>query len=294
MKKLILTASAIALFPVAAHAQLLGGGSLGGTLGGSLGGTVNSTIGSQVGGTLDRTTRTVRNTVRSTANVDAATEGEQSVDARNGTVSTRRNANGSAAASTASLADLAVPALGNGSASASGQGQASGQGSANAQLIGTDAVTGAIAPVAGQTVSLAGSAAGTATATARGAASSAPGLPALGGNAQGSGEGSASGNGSASLIGSSLAVAGSAASRAAGAASVSPGMPVTTPDGASLGTVKEVVANGRGEVQSVVVKQGKVTRTLPAGMFSAEGNALVAGSAQGEARGGATGAGQAD
>ena len=37
------------------------------------------------------------------------------------------------------------------------------------------------------------------------------------------------------------------------------------------------------EVEQVVVKQGKVTRTLPAGMFSASGNALVAGNASGTA-----------
>ena len=48
-----------------------------------------------------------------------------------------------------------------------------------------------------------------------------------------------------------------------------------TPDGASLGKVREVIANGRGEVEQVVVKQGKVTRTLPAGMFSASGNASL-------------------
>lgn len=65
--------------------------------------------------------------------------------------------------------------------------------------------------------------------------------------------------------------------------SVAPGMPVMTPDGASLGKVREVIANGRGEVRQVVVKQGKVTRTLPAGMFTASGNALVAGEAQGSA-----------
>lgn len=64
---------------------------------------------------------------------------------------------------------------------------------------------------------------------------------------------------------------------------VAPGMPVMTPEGASLGKVRQVVANGRGEIEQVVVKQGKVTRTLPAGMFSASGNALVAGNASGNA-----------
>jgi sporulation protein YlmC with PRC-barrel domain len=65
-----------------------------------------------------------------------------------------------------------------------------------------------------------------------------------------------------------------------------PGMPVMTPDGASLGEIREVVANGRGEVQQLVVQQGNVTRTLPAGMFSASGNAVIAGEAQGNANAG--------
>lgn len=275
MKKILLTASAIALFPVAAQAQLLGGA--GGSLGGSLGGALNSTVGSSIGSTIDRTTQTVRGTVDG----DASTRGDQSVDAREGRVAANRSAEGSLTGSTASLANLAVPPAMTGSAS--GQGNASGQGSAQAQLIGTDAVTGTVAPVAGQARNVAGSAAGRATSTARGLAGSAPtpGLPALGGGARG--EGSAQGNGSASLMSTPLAAAGSAASAASGAASVAPGMPVTTPDGASLGQVEQVVADGRGQVQQLVVSQGGVTRTLPAGMFSARGGALVAGEAQGEA-----------
>ena len=34
------------------------------------------------------------------------------------------------------------------------------------------------------------------------------------------------------------------------------------------------------------MKQGKVTRELPAGMFNASGNVLIAGGARGEAKGG--------
>ena len=52
---------------------------------------------------------------------------------------------------------------------------------------------------------------------------------------------------------------------------------------AMLGNVREIVADGRGTVQQVVVQQGDITRALPAGMFSASGNALVAGQAQGNA-----------
>lgn len=276
MKKLILTAGAasiIALVPGAASAQLLGGG---GGLGGGIGGTLNSTIGS----TIDTATRSVRGTVDSTVTGSAATDGEQSVDARGGSVSASRSANGSIAGSTASLADLPVPALGS-MASGSANGQASGSGNANAQLVGTDAVTGTLAPVAGQ----ARSAAGRAVGTARGLANSAPtpGVPSLGG-ASASGEGS--GSGSASLMSTPLAVAGTAAAAGSGAASVAPGMPVMTTEGASLGEVRQVIADSRGQVQQVVVQQGRVTRTLPAGMFSASGGALFAGNAEGAAEAG--------
>ena len=64
---------------------------------------------------------------------------------------------------------------------------------------------------------------------------------------------------------------------------MTPGMPVMTPEGASLGKVDQIVADGSGQVQQLVVTQGNVTRTLPAGMFTATGNALIAGEAQGEA-----------
>lgn len=286
MKKILLTASAIALIPASASAQLLGGG-LGGGIGGTLGGTLDSTIGAPLGSTIERTTKTVRGTVDGTA----STDGDQSVNAREGRVSASRSANGSITGSTASLASLPVPALGsmvNGSAS----GNANAQGNADAQLIGTDAVTGAVAPIAGQAQNIAASATARATSTATAAANTAvssvptpglPALPALPAMGSANASGSAEGNGSASLMSSPLAVAGSAASAAQGAANVAPGMPVMTPDGASLGQVTGIVADGRGQVEQVVVSQGNVTRTLPAGMFSATGNALVAGEAQGAA-----------
>mgnify|MGYP002785855178 CR=1 FL=1 len=280
MKKLILAASAIALIPAAAQAQLLGGGGLGGGLSGGLGGTL--------GGTIERTTTTLRSTVDSTVSGRGSIRGSQSVDARKGTVQAERSAEGSITGSTASLADLVVPPMG-GMTQASGSGSASGQGSANAQLIGTDAMTGALAPVAGTAKSFTANTAGSAMGTVRGTAQNAPmsgmpAMPALGGvSGEGSGSGSAGGEGSASLMPSALAVAGSAAAAGQGMTRVAPGMPVMTPDGASLGKVREVIANERGEIQQVVVKQGKVTRALPAGMFSASGNALIAGEAQGSA-----------
>lgn len=278
MKTLLLAASVLTLLPATAQAQLLGGGGLGGGLGGTIGGTLDTSTRGTIGGTLDRTTRTVRGTVDGTA----STQGSQSVDARRGTVAADRSANGSLTGSTASLADLVVPTMG-GMTSVSGSGSASGQGNANAQLIGTDALTGTLAPVAGGAGQVASNSAGQAVGTASGMIAntpmpSVPSVPAMG---SASGEGGAAANGSASLTGPVLAVAGSSAAAGQGAASVAPGMPVMTPDGASLGKVRQVVANGRGQVQQVIVTQGQVTRTLPAGMFSASGSALIAGEATG-------------
>lgn len=268
MKKIIFAAAAIALFPVTAQAQLLGGGGLGGglggSLGGSLGGTLDNSVGGSIGGTLDRTTRTVRGSVDGTG----STDGSQSVDARRGTVSANRSANGSITGSTASLADVVVPTASQ-MATMSGSGAANGQGSANAQLIGTDAVTGAVAPL----VQGARSRAGEAVSGIRNM--NAP----TGGAASGSGAGSVGG----SLMSSPLAVAGSAAAAGERVAAVSRGMPVMTREGASLGKVSQMVANSRGEIQQVVVKQGKVTRELPTGMFSASGDALVLTQASGAA-----------
>lgn len=274
MRKILIAAAACALLPVSGQAQLLGGGGLGGVLGGSLGGTLGGgtlgggTLGGSldrpVGDTLERTTRTVRGS----AEANGSTSGTQSVDARRGTVSAERSASGSILASTTSLADMVAPTAGT-MTEAQGSGSASGQGSASAQLIGTDAVTGAVAPVVQATRTRAGKA----VSGARGAVM--PGAA----TATGSGSGSASG----SLLASPLAVAGSAAAAGQGAAMVSRGMPVTLSDGTALGKVKELVANGRGEVEQVVVKQGDVTRTLPAGMFAASGDALVLTRASGTA-----------
>ncbi len=287
MKKFVLAASVLALVPATAQAQLLGGsGSIGGGLGGSIGGTLDTTNRTPIGSTIDRTSRTVRGTAESTVNGTASTNGSQSVDVRRGTVAADRTASGSLTGSTASLADLVVPSMG-GMANATGNGSANGQGSVNAQLIGTDSLTGALSPAAGGAQGLAANAAGTASGTATGMVSNMP-MPAMpsvptAGGVTGTGRGSAEGNGSASFANPLLAVAGSAAAAGQGAATVAAGMPVMTPEGASLGEVRQIVANGRGEVQQVVVKQGNVTRTLPAGMFSASGNALVAGSASGNA-----------
>ncbi len=274
MRKILFAAATLALTSASAQAQLLGGGGLGGTLGGSLGGTLGGSLERPVGGTLERTSRTVRGT----ADANGSTSGTQSVDARRGTVTAERSADGSIVASSVSLADSVVPPSSE-MAQASGRGAASGQGSASAQLIGTDAVTGTVAPI------VQGTRARADETVSRVRSAPLPGEA----MATGSGAGAATGSlvaGSlvaGSLVASPFAVAGRAAAAGQGAAMVSRGMPVMLPDGSSLGKVKQIVANGRGEVEQVVVKQGRVTRALPAGMFAASGNALVLTEASGAA-----------
>lgn len=272
MKKILFAVATFALVPAGAQAQLLGGGGLGGALGGSIGGTLGGTLGGglerPVGGTVDRTSRTVRGAV----DASGSTDGTQSVDARRGTVSAERSANGSIMASTASLADVVVPPASR-MAQAGGSGEASGQGSASAQLIGTDAATGALTGTAAPIVQGARAGSAAAVSSVRGAAMPGEAMVA------GSGGGSVTG----SLFASPLAAAGSAAAAGEGVATVSRGMLVLLADGSSLGKVKQIVANGRGEVEQVVVKQGKITRALPASMFSASGDALVLTQASGAA-----------
>ncbi len=267
----ISTALAMAMIATPASAQILGGG--GGILGGG-GGALDTTIGG-----LDRT---ISQTTRGTLDARGNTRGETNVDRRNGRVEADREAD---AAITGNASQLLTGPLGTQGANASGEGQASGSASGSAQLIGTDQVRG----VVGQTRDTATGAVGTARNTATGAVgivrNRATGLTNAAPALSGSGSGSASGEGSANggLMGNTLAVAGSGASQGEGAFSVAPGMDVLAPNGAQIGEVREIVANGRGEVEQVLVSNGRVERLVPAGEFATSGNALVMG--MGEASG---------
>ncbi|MDE1467110.1 hypothetical protein [Aurantiacibacter sp. D1-12] len=270
MKKALTLTSAIAIAMIAtpASAQILGGG--GSILGGG-GGALDTTIGG-----IDRTVSTA---TRGTLDSRSSTRGETRVDRRNGRVETNREADASI---TGNASQLLSSPLGTQSANASGEGQASGSASGSAQLIGTDQVRG----IVGQTRDTAMGAVGTARNTATGAVGTArnraSGLTNGAGSIAGSGSGSASGEGSANggLMGNTLAVAGSGASQGAGAFSIAPGMDVLAPNGAQIGEVREIVANGRGEVSQVLVSNGRVERLVPAGEFGAMGDALVMGMGQ--------------
>ena len=264
MKSLILAASALTLFAAPAHAQLLGGGQAGIT--GSLNSTINSTVRAP--------TETVRSTTRGTLRGDAATRGSQNVNRENGSVAIDRSADTSLDATTSQL--LGTPA-GQASDNASGSANASGSGRANAQLIGTDAVTGAVRDTAGKAATvrnIATPAVGSARDRLSGAAGQA-------GSLAGSASGAAQGAG---MIDSGvLALAGSGAAQGQGAFAVAPGMPIQLPSGEQLGTVRDIFAARSGEVRQLVIETKDGLTTIPAGNLTASGSILIAGQASGSA-----------
>ena len=85
----------------------------------------------------------------------------------------------------------------------------------------------------------------------------------------------------ASATGNRLVAAGSATANTAGSVAIAPATPVTGTDGQTLGTVSQLVVDGRGYVEYALVDLDGLTAQLPAGNFSAQGDALV--SALGEA-----------
>lgn len=250
MKNLMLVASALSLIAAPAHAQLLGSGQAGTT--GSLNGTINSTVCAP--------TDTVRSTTRGTVRGDAATRGSQDVDREKGSVAIDRSVDASVGAATNQTLDTrAGQASGNGSSS----GNASGSGSANAQLIGTDAVTGAVRNTA---------------ATARDRLSGAAGQA---GSVAGSISGTVHGPG---MIDSGvLALAGRGPARGEGAYVVTPGMPVELSSGHQLGTVREIVATRSGEVRHLLVETKNGLTTIPANRLTSSGSVLIAAEATSEA-----------
>lgn len=269
MKTLMLAASALTLVAVPAHAQLLGGG------GPSV---VTGSLNGAVGSTLRAPADTLRSTVRGTLRGDVATRGSQNVDRKNGSVAVDRSVDTSLDATTGQL--LGAPA-GDASGNASGSANASGSGSANAQLIGADAVAGAVRDGAGtarETISTVRDSAMPAAGSARDRISGAAGQT---GNVAGSAGGAASGAGM--IDGGILALAGSGAAQGEGAFAVAPGMPVQLPSGQQLGTVRDIVATRSGEVRQLVVQTKDGLTTIPAGSLTASGAALVAGEATGSA-----------
>lgn len=264
MKTLLITSTAIMLFATPASAQLLGGGGLTGGLGGSLGGTLGGSmgqIGGMTGGTLSGAART---------------SGSQHVDRKSGSVAADRSVGGTLGGTVGQTLDTPARSV-TGSASADGSADAGVNG--NAQLIGTDAVRGTVASTRSAVDGTTRSAVGEVKAAANGTAK-ATGEMAAGGNGTAQG----SGGGAGSLGGSGLAAAGSGAAAATGGFAVAPGMDIRSASGQAIGSVRQVVADAHGNVQSLLVEVDNRTATLPASNFSADGDALVSAMGSGEIR----------
>ena len=269
MKTLLLAASAFAMFTAPAHAQLLGG--VGQSVTGTLGGSVNST--------LRGSTETLRSSTRGTLRGEASTRGNQSVDRSSGSVAVDRSVDTSLDGATSQVLGSQA---GNASANGAGSASASGSGSANAQLIGTDAVSGAVRGATSTVRNVATPAVGAARDRLSGTAGQI-------GNVSGAANGAANGtaNGSGMIGGGMLALAGSGAAEGQDAFAVAPGMPVELPSGEQLGTVRDIVATRAGEVRQLVVQTKDGLATIPSGNLSGSGSVLIA--AEGSASGAATG-----
>lgn len=257
MKTILISATAIFLTTTApVHAQLLGGG-------GGLGGMIGGTLGGQgtISGPVNAPTQTVQSATRGAIDARARAEGSKSVDTRQGSVATNGNSN---AGVIGTVSQATQAPIGSVAGSGSASGSASSSGGASAQLIGTNQLR--------STVGSAVSTAGTLTSQAQGTATS----------AAGSAQGTASGT--ADLAAGQLAAAGSAAAQVDGALAVASGVPVTSPDGATIGTVSQLVTDARGNVEQVLIDVDGMGALLPAGNFSASGNALVSAMNEAEVR----------
>lgn len=218
----------------------------GGGLGGSLGGQIGGTVGGLGSNIGNIGSRTTGSLEKS-----GSLRAEKKVDRRSG------RASGSASSSNSLLGSTLS---GSGSGSASG----SGGGAFDVQAVGTDAVRG----------------------TAQGAVGSARGLAqgatSAGGSFAGNAQAMASGMASGGM--GQLAAAGSAAANVAGNVAVMPGMAVEDARGRTIGEVESVVANAQGTVMGVLVGVGGSEALLPAGNFTATGDALVSAMGKGEVK----------
>lgn len=268
MRKIFIMTTALMLTAAPAHAQLLGGG-LSGGLGGSLGGTIGGTLGGT--GPVSSTVDSVRSSTSGTLRGTGSTSGTQTVNRKRGQVHADRNASATGGGDLSQVVGTPTRMIGG---DASGNASANGSGSLDAQLIGTDAVRG-IAQSAQRTANgAAQSARGTAGGTGSGALASLGGLTSsLTGTLSASGNASGSGGGAGSL--GPVGGAGNANGAGEGGFQVTRGMPVLAPDGERIGKVRQLFTNGRGEVEQMLVKVDDATALLPAGNFSASGNAVM-------------------
>lgn len=275
MRKIFIITTALMLTTAPAHAQLIGGG-LGGGLGGSLNGTIGGTLGGA--GSVGSTADSVRSSTGGTLRGAGSTHGSQGVNRKSGQVHADRSASANGGGGIAQTVATPTRMI---DGSASGNVSGSGAASFDGQLLGTDAVRGtaqsARSTATGAASSAAQSARGTAGGGASGALSSVGGLT---GTLSGSGSAAGSGGGSGAL--GPISGKGDASGAGQGGFQVTRGMPVLAPDGERIGKVRQLFTNGRGEVQQMLVKVGDTTALLPAGNFSASGNAVMSAMTEGQ------------
>ncbi len=88
-------------------------------------------------------------------------------------------------------------------------------------------------------------------------------MPATGQALDAAGNASGSGSGTAGIAAAPLNAAGSAAAAVQGAFAVEAGMTIMSPDGARLGKVREVVADGRGQIEQIVMTAKGARSVIP-------------------------------
>ena len=271
MRKIFIMTTALMLTAAPAHAQLLGGG-LGGGLGGAIGGTLGST--GPVGSTVD----SVRSSTSGTLRGSGSTSGNQTVDPKSGQVHADRNASATGGGDLSQTVGTPARMIGG---NASGNASGNGSGSLDAQLIGTDAVRGTAQSAQDTASGTVQSARGTAGGAGNGALANVGGLTSsLTGTLSASGSAAGSGGGAGSL--GPAGGSGNANGAGVGGFQVKRGMPVLAPDGERIGKVRQLFTNGRGEVEQMLVKVGNATALLPAGNFSASGNAVMSAMTEGQ------------
>lgn len=273
MRNIFIITTALMFATAPAHAQLLGG-ALGGGLGGSLNGTIGGTLGGA--GSVGSTADSVRSSTSGTLRSVGSTRGSQSINRKSGQVHADRSVSANGGGDIAQT--VATPTrMINGNASGNVGG--SGSGSLDGQLLGTDAVRGTAQSARGTASSAAQSVRGTAGGGASGALSSAGGLT---GTLSGSGRAAGAGGGAGAL--GPISGEGDTSGASQGGFQVTRGMPVLAPDGERIGKVRQLFIDGRGEIQQLLVKVGDTAALLPAGNFSASGNAVTSAMTEGQIR----------
>ena len=277
--KTILYTTAAALIAIAnpANAQILGGG-------GILGGSPIPTL-PNIPAPMSMPMGSIGAVTNGSATGAATATATKSVNTRTGKASANGSATGSGNGALSQTLDTPLNSV---TANGAGSGSAAGSAGADAQLFGTDAVSGTLRQThdaAGNTITTFRNRAGNLVTATRDRAGNlvtttrdrAGILLSSTSTAAGSAQGSVMGSATGSFSGMSqnLALAGSAAADAAGSFDIKPGANLFDLNGEKIGKVREVFADGSGRVKGLLVKVDDTTALLPVSSFAADGQSLV-------------------